>query len=84
MAQQFNSSTKYDSDVRTGDSMLTIHICNDGTGTKAIGNYDVEVRANSELLWQGRVEGHRRELPWQHLVEQVLCAARGVPRKERR
>lgn len=62
--------------------MLTLHIHNDGTGTKAIGNYDVHVRVNRELLRQGRVEGHQRALPWQQLVEQVLCAARGVPRRK--
>ena len=63
--------------------MLIVKIQNDGTGTKAIGNYDVSVCVNQEEIWHGRVEGYRRSLPWQHLIEQVLCAARGVPTRSR-
>ena len=63
--------------------MLIVKIHNDGTGTRAIGNYDVSVCVNQEEIWHGRVEGHRRELPWQQLVEQVLCVARGVPRRSK-
>jgi hypothetical protein len=61
--------------------MLTLKIHNDGTGTHTIGNYDVSVMVNHKEIWCGRVEGHQRQLSWQDLVEQVLCSARGVPRK---
>jgi hypothetical protein len=60
--------------------MLIVKIRNDGTGTTTIGHYDVSVFDDQTEIWRGRIEGHQRRLPWQHLVEQVLCAARGVPR----
>jgi len=48
--------------------MLLIKIHNDGTGSKAVGNYDIEVKVNDRTLWTGRVENHLRADGWKTLV----------------
>ena len=49
--------------------MLIVTLHNDGTGTRDIGNYNVEVHINQTLLWDGRIEGHDRKEGWQKLVK---------------
>jgi hypothetical protein len=51
--------------------MLIIKIHNDGTGTKASGNYDVSVLLNTTPLWFGRIENHWRDDGWVKLLELI-------------
>ena len=49
--------------------MLIVTFHNDSTGTVETGNYNVEVHVNQTLLWDGRIEGHKRKEGWQKLVQ---------------
>jgi hypothetical protein len=55
--------------------MLTVTFHNDGTGNEDIGNYDVTVAVNDEIIWTGRVEGHNRRYGWVALVDQLVDEA---------
>jgi hypothetical protein len=55
--------------------MLILLIHNDGTGANNNANYDVEVRVNERLIWQGRVEGHNRDDGWPMLLRQLADVA---------
>ena len=48
--------------------MLLVKIHNDGTGSKAVGHYDVEVLVNKKTLWTGRIENHLRLDGWKTLL----------------
>lgn len=50
--------------------MLIVLVYNDGTGTDAAANYDVEVRVNHVTIWRGRVSKHDRSEGWpaQHIA----------------
>lgn len=52
--------------------MLTVTFHNDGTGNADIGNYDVTVAVNDEIIWTGRVEGHYRPYGWLELVDRMV------------
>jgi len=53
--------------------VLTITILNDQTGTVEIGNYTNRVVVNRDVIAEGRIDGHKRELGWVSLVADVLC-----------
>ena len=48
--------------------MLTLTFHNDGTGTVEVGNYDVVVIVNRQVVAKERVEGHKRAEGWRGLV----------------
>lgn len=48
--------------------MLTVTFRNDGTGTPEIGNYDVQVVVNGQVVARQRVMGHRRAEGWRGLL----------------
>lgn len=51
--------------------IVTFH--NDGSsGSEDVGNYNVEVYVNRRLIAKRRIEGHRRELPWEVLVRRLV------------
>ena len=52
--------------------MLTIKICNDGTGNKEIGNYKYEVQVNYKTIEEGTIEGHKRKEGWRKLVKLLI------------
>ena len=52
--------------------MLTLTIHNDGTGNERVGNYDVTVKSNNDVLWKGRVNGHDRSHGWLALLDLTL------------
>ena len=52
--------------------MLTVSFHNDGTGNEGIGNYDVTVAVNDEIIWTGRVEGHHRGYGWVELLDNLV------------
>ncbi len=51
--------------------MLIVTFHNDSSGSefKNIGNYNVQVMVNNDLIWEGRVEGHKRRLGWRKLIK---------------
>ena len=55
--------------------MLIITIHNDGTGNEEFGNYNVVVKINEAVIWQGRVEGHYRKWGWPDLLDRVILEA---------
>jgi len=55
--------------------MLTVTFHNDGTGDEDIGNYDVTVAVNDEIIWTGRVEGHYRPWGWVDLLDRLVVEA---------
>lgn len=48
--------------------MLEIIFVNDGTGGMLVGNYDVVVKINGEIIGNYRVENHNRLSGWEGLV----------------
>lgn len=52
--------------------MLTITFHNDGTGDAETGSYNVTVSVNSNIIWKGRVEDHRRADGWRELVRMLV------------
>jgi len=48
--------------------MLTLQICNDRTGTKESGNYDIVVRVNFKELARAKIHGYTREYGWLPLL----------------
>ena len=48
--------------------MLLVMVRNDGTGNREIGNYDVLVSVNGEVVAEERIEGYRRADGWRALV----------------
>ena len=53
-------------------SMLTIKIVNDGTGTNTDANYRYQVLVNDTVIESGEVKGHDRRKGWQNLVEMLV------------
>ena len=52
--------------------MLHITFHNDSSGNEEVGNYFVRVSVNHELIFKGRVEGHKRSLGWVALLAQFV------------
>ena len=52
---------------------LIVVFHNDGTGDDTIAHYNVEVRINTRVLWQGRIRRHRRALGWQDLLHRLAA-----------
>jgi hypothetical protein len=59
--------------------MLIVLIHNDGTGTKQVGAYDVEVRVNTSTIWRGRVPQHQRAEGWPKLLKTLAAIAEAGP-----
>ena len=49
--------------------MLLITFHNDSTGTKGIGNYQINVYVNKKLIHVDRIENHKRKEGWQKLIK---------------
>lgn len=58
--------------------MLIVTFHNDSTGTKDVGNYNVQVLINYTVIWEGRVEGFRRSKGWVELVKKLAVIAKGT------
>ncbi len=52
--------------------MLVVTFHNDGTGSAAVGNYDVVVFLNRTPIWEGKVRGHDRRKGWRALLKNLL------------
>ena len=53
---------------------LIVVFHNDSTGTLKIGNYDVQVYINDDLIGHMELKGHKRKLGWQQLVRDFAAS----------
>lgn len=55
--------------------MLIVTVHNDGQGPDSCASYEVVVRVNDQVIWEGKVGGHDRKDGWAVLLNQVAWVA---------